>query len=213
MNIKIQNLGAIKEACINLNKRLTVFCGPNNTGKTYVSYIIYALTNENMSLPLLLDEKLLQQFLETGKFGLDLDIDKLYEFRENQLKLIRDSLDSIFGISEEKVKSYFSDFSISFLVDKDEFKQKILAEEFSLMVPVNDLVVNVVKKHPTCRLPSKMFLKRKLRVATWTLFVISCIRIFVVCWLFIQLLHPASFRWKGTLSILSTKNFLYSAMC
>ena len=146
MNIKIQNLGAIKEACINLNKRLTVFCGPNNTGKTYVSYIIYALTNENMSLPLLLDEKLLQQFLETGKFGLDLDIDKLYEFRENQLKLIHDSLDSIFGISEEKVKSYFSDFSISFLVDKDEFKQKILAEEFSLMVPVNDLVVNVVKK-------------------------------------------------------------------
>ena len=146
MNIKIQNLGAIKEACINLNKRLTVFCGPNNTGKTYVSYIIYALTNESMSLPLLLDEKLLQQFLETGKFGLDLDIDKLYEFRENQLKLIRDSLDSIFGISEEKVKSYFSDFIISFLVEKDDFERKILAEEFSLMIPVNDLVVNVVKK-------------------------------------------------------------------
>lgn len=146
MNIKIQNLGAIKEACIDLNKKLTVFCGPNNTGKTYVSYIIYALTNENVSFPLLLDEKLLQQFLETGKFSFCLDIDKLYEFREAQLKLIRDSLDSIFGISEEKVKNYFSDFSLSFLAGKDDFKQKILAEEFSLKAPVNDLVVNVIKK-------------------------------------------------------------------
>lgn len=44
MKINIKGLGAIKEATIDLNKSLTVFCGHNNTGKTYVSYIIYALT-------------------------------------------------------------------------------------------------------------------------------------------------------------------------
>ena len=39
MKIVIKGLGAVKQASIDLTKRLTVFCGHNNTGKTYVSYI------------------------------------------------------------------------------------------------------------------------------------------------------------------------------
>ena len=35
MKIQIKELGAIKEATIDLSKKLTVFCGPNGTGKTY----------------------------------------------------------------------------------------------------------------------------------------------------------------------------------
>jgi predicted ATPase len=48
MKISIQNLGAVRQAEIDLSKRLTVFCGPNNSGKTYVSYIIYALTKSGL---------------------------------------------------------------------------------------------------------------------------------------------------------------------
>ena len=48
MEIKINNLGAIKEANIDLSKRLIVFCGPNNSGKTYAAFIIYALTKSGL---------------------------------------------------------------------------------------------------------------------------------------------------------------------
>lgn len=34
MNIVIENLGPIRKATFDLDKRLSVFCGPNNTGKT-----------------------------------------------------------------------------------------------------------------------------------------------------------------------------------
>lgn len=43
MRIKIQNLGYVNEADIDLGKDLIVLCGPNNTGKTYVAYTIYGL--------------------------------------------------------------------------------------------------------------------------------------------------------------------------
>ena len=43
LSITINNLGIIKEATIDLSKKLVLLCGPNNTGKTYVSYIANAL--------------------------------------------------------------------------------------------------------------------------------------------------------------------------
>ena len=43
MKIELKNIGAVKKATIDLSKKLTVFCGPNNTGKTYVSYAIYGM--------------------------------------------------------------------------------------------------------------------------------------------------------------------------
>ena len=42
MKFKFENLGAIDEASIELAP-LTIICGRNNTGKTYVTYAIYAL--------------------------------------------------------------------------------------------------------------------------------------------------------------------------
>ena len=42
MEISIKDLGAVREANIEL-KPLTIFVGPNNTGKTWAAYIISAL--------------------------------------------------------------------------------------------------------------------------------------------------------------------------
>jgi len=44
MKIRLKNLGVVKEADIDLCKRLNLFCGPNSTGKTYVAYVIYGIT-------------------------------------------------------------------------------------------------------------------------------------------------------------------------
>lgn len=43
MNIEISNLGKIQNAEINLNKSLILFTGYNNTGKTYLNYLLYGL--------------------------------------------------------------------------------------------------------------------------------------------------------------------------
>lgn len=42
MKVAIKNLGAVREAEIEL-KPLTVFVGPNNTGKTWSAYTIAAI--------------------------------------------------------------------------------------------------------------------------------------------------------------------------
>ena len=43
MKLLIENWGPIVSAEIDLTKRLIVFTGPNGTGKTYMSYLLYGL--------------------------------------------------------------------------------------------------------------------------------------------------------------------------
>lgn len=45
MKISIKNFGPIKEGKIE-NNDLTIICGPNNSGKTYVSYLFYAIISK-----------------------------------------------------------------------------------------------------------------------------------------------------------------------
>ncbi|ACB51007.1 hypothetical protein cce_1657 [Crocosphaera subtropica ATCC 51142] len=59
MKFEISNLGYIKQAEIELGD-LTIICGKNNTGKTYVNYAIYG-------------------FLRTWKFNVDFDIEDVKE--------------------------------------------------------------------------------------------------------------------------------------
>ncbi len=46
MKIKVENLGYIKQGEVDLDHDLIVFCGKNNTGKTYFSYFIYEIGKE-----------------------------------------------------------------------------------------------------------------------------------------------------------------------
>jgi len=46
IGISISNLGRVKNADIEL-KPLTVFIGPNNTGKTWSAYLVYAIFHED----------------------------------------------------------------------------------------------------------------------------------------------------------------------
>src|ERR1700679_3166914 len=48
MKIELKNIGTIKHAEIDLDKNLLIFCGPNNTGKTYVAYSLYGLYNNQI---------------------------------------------------------------------------------------------------------------------------------------------------------------------
>ena len=145
MNIKIQNLGTIKEACIDLNKKLTVFCGPNNTGKTYVSYIIYALTNISMKPTQVLSDDMLKNFIQEGQFSFEIDTVDVFRFRNELTDLIKDNLSTIFGVSDEKTQSYFSTFNLSFESTPEEFHEKIIKEGFKLNVSVLDVDIQITK--------------------------------------------------------------------
>ena len=48
LNFKIRNFGPIKGANLEI-KHLTVFTGPNNSGKSYASLLVHSLTSHNIS--------------------------------------------------------------------------------------------------------------------------------------------------------------------
>jgi predicted ATP-dependent endonuclease of OLD family len=45
MKLVVKNYGAIKEGTIDLSKKLYLFVGYNNTGKTYLTKLIYEIFN------------------------------------------------------------------------------------------------------------------------------------------------------------------------
>ena len=43
MKVKFENIGFVKSATLDLDKEITLLCGPNNTGKTYIATALYGL--------------------------------------------------------------------------------------------------------------------------------------------------------------------------
>lgn len=150
MKIQVENLGAIKNARINLDKPLTLFCGQNNTGKTYLAYIIYALTKLKVSKsPLKLN---VSQLIENGFVELDLNIKELFDFKNRSIDQIKLNLNTIFGISEDVASQIFSDFSITFDVDIDNFNSKVISIDFDDILAINEQRLKIIKQAGSLRL-------------------------------------------------------------
>jgi len=80
MNLHIKNFGGIKEGTINISKQFYTFVGYNNSGKTYVSHLLWSIFNNNS----------ISQFLETEKFD-EYKIETL-----SSLKINKEIVNSIF---------------------------------------------------------------------------------------------------------------------
>lgn len=150
MKIEIKDLGAVKRAQLDLTKKLTLFCGHNNTGKTYVSYIIYALTGgqQKKMLPRLGIENV-RELIETGHLVYKLNLDALCEFRKDLTLQIKNDLDAIFGISAEQANRFFRSFSLSFQTTDEAFKAKVLAESFIDSFKGEHFLITAEKKPET----------------------------------------------------------------
>jgi len=82
MQIEIKELGFIKNVKVDLDKNLTILCGPNNSGKTYLSYFIYGLYKYRSDIKTL---NSLNKILEKGQIEFD-----LYELvSENDFELLK----------------------------------------------------------------------------------------------------------------------------
>lgn len=146
MIVEVNGLGAIKQAQIDLTKKLTVFCGHNNTGKTYVSYVIYALTSRQKFTPKMLSDDFLSKLIENKELVLPIDLDEICAFRKELVEFVADNLNELFGISKEQAQKFFPSFSLNFKTSEADFKEKILAEGFNACFNGEAFAINVTKE-------------------------------------------------------------------
>ena len=126
MKVQIKELGAIKEATIDLSKKLTVFCGPNGTGKTYMAYVLYAITKlNNKSIGIRLGEEIIKNLVENNSVIMPVDSHLIWNFRAKEVENIKENLWNLFAIPEAKSRDFFSKTEINILETKEEFQNKI----------------------------------------------------------------------------------------
>lgn len=123
MKLNIENLGIIKQAEIDLNKRFTVFCGRNSTGKTYASYVLHAFLEDGNIYQLHCIKDIVEQIVVKGSFT----ISKGYieEWLNSNCQVVVDQTGSIFGISDATKSKLFSKFSLSVSYTDDDFQETL----------------------------------------------------------------------------------------
>ena len=155
MIIKVQKFGAIKNAEIDLSKMLSVFCGPNGTGKTYLAYLIYALTSQyNRNIGNSLSTDKIKELFENNETNITIDSKVLLEYKSGIFRSVKDNLWNIFALSENKSEKYFKDTEIICLTTDNDFLDiinkieidepvKLFGFEFNILKKSNSLDINI----------------------------------------------------------------------
>ena len=101
MIVEVFNLGPIKKAMVDMCKPFIMFCGPNSTGKTYLSYLLYAINEDTSYFNAKILERVAKNLLIQRETLLSYDIIKEY-VREFSIH-IKSKLGSIFGLGDSMV--------------------------------------------------------------------------------------------------------------
>lgn len=148
MKVNVKDLGAIKHASIDLNKKLTVFCGPNGTGKTYLAYLIYSITNlGNKNLGVILDKEHINSIASVNQSKISIDIDVLWNYRTDQMKTILENLGNLFAVSENKRSKFFSKTEIDLSDTREEFGIKIQDLSFEKELKIYGYKFRLIKEN------------------------------------------------------------------
>ncbi len=117
MKISVKNLGVLEHSEIDLSKKLNILCGANNTGKTYMAYLVYGwnyLSNYSFNL-----------------FDSDLQVNYIANSNEFTFNL----LDSVnFNIISDFLKTKLSEI----FNQKDEIFHKTVIEIDNFQEILND---------------------------------------------------------------------------
>lgn len=130
MLFEFSNLGSIKEAALELNK-LTIICGQNNTGKTYVTYGVYSLLKEwREYVDLDKDHAITNELLSKGYYSLSLEnlVQKLTESLVDISREFSKNLHNYFNANEDLFKNAKITFSTLF----ENYTDQALQGQFSL---------------------------------------------------------------------------------
>lgn len=147
MILKVENLGTLKEAQIDLSKDLIVLCGTNNSGKTYMAYSVFGLydiaskgTGINANSNFIEIEKLFD------KGNLEVDLLELYNRNHSKLlnKLLNTfnrRLSSIFATSDDEFSNVRSSF-----VEISSNESLFLMREIETQLNFNKTILIFLKK-------------------------------------------------------------------
>jgi hypothetical protein len=161
MKFSIKNLGPIKDAQLELGD-LTIVCGKNNTGKTYLAYSFFdflSFVPYGVKISPLNDE--IETFITTGKAVIDLMglVDKYNSyFKNGNMKNFIEKLPGLLAVHEDFVK----DAAFEFEANTNELKQAITDFQFgALRVRVSGSTFIVGQKRAgqttvECRLESRV---------------------------------------------------------
>ena len=149
MRVKFENLGAVKEATIDLSKKLTVFCGPNNTGKTYVAYAVYGVIRTIYLDIFLLDNKRdfipkesLEPLRTKGEAVIKLK-SVIFDDIDSLIKPLKEFLKDLYGVSANDMKQLFGEFTLSFDTSEKHLKEVITGSEFEKSIKLKKPAVTL----------------------------------------------------------------------
>lgn len=132
MKLKFQQIGPIPEAIIDLTKKLTIFCGPNNTGKTYISYFIYALANIMIRSNSVITDEQVDILQKEGTVCVPINLYVLKEIKEKMVQIMRDIVGQIYGMPDDKATTFFEGLNVSYDETQADFEKRIIESEMSL---------------------------------------------------------------------------------
>lgn len=156
MKFRLENLGYLAEAEIELGK-ITLICGKNNTGKTYINYAVYGfLSTWDSNIDFNLDEQI-DSLFEEGKFTLDLSshetrfikalnqsashysksLNKIFSFSEDFFKKAK-----LYPILEPYNPTYSKEISSDVSSSKQKQFLKIIKPENSSLVEISLLITD-----------------------------------------------------------------------
>lgn len=138
----VSYLGPIRKAVVDLQKPFTLFCGPNSTGKTYMSYLLYAINEDSDYDDSKGLDKIAKQILSEQQFVLRREL--IDEYIGDLAKGMKSKLGSIFGIGDSMVEKLFSQFELTLSLSDNEF-EKIVSHPCRLVSGNNDVEVVLEK--------------------------------------------------------------------
>lgn len=123
MIAEISYLGAIRKAVVDLQKPLTLFCGPNSTGKTYLSYLLYAILENGDYVESKGLDKIVKYFSGHKEFTISKEL--VEGFIQDVATSMKSNLGSIFGIGDTAVDKLFSQFELSLILSEGDYERII----------------------------------------------------------------------------------------
>ncbi|MCK9395918.1 MAG: ATP-binding protein [Methylobacter sp.] len=124
MKIEFENLGGIDKGSIELND-FTIFCGKNNSGKTYAMYSIYGLLDKEFDIHFGFVKDIIDKLKENGTYHLEV-VDILAQHRKEMIKYIekhfKNYLPRLFCVTEDE----FSDTAIRLNFDNEDLQERAI---------------------------------------------------------------------------------------